>query len=244
MTIESLNCESWPHIPDGCCFICWTTYKEISERLEIQSIYWISVTSELLPQFQWIEIEQFDWTITWRRKNEITCIMEFKVPDWPSMNILKCMSNWWIDKIPHLNALITSTSYQMTSSRMEINSAYPILVTFSGHDIFFIFQVPDFPSAVITSRCNNLLLGMHGHTTNSSWLSLVMSFNLLVNRHPFHEVIESLWKVWIWSGIFWPWCVLAFDSKVVFYLASHSLLLHTSINLSLHFLFMLINGFC
>jgi len=121
---------------------------------------------------------------------------------------------------------------------MEINSTYPIFVTFSCHNVLFVLKVPNLPSTIITCSCYYLLLGVKSHTTDTSWFTLRMCFNLLIQRHSLHQIIKCLREERIWSSILRPRCILAFEHGILFHLATHSLLLHTGINLSLNLLFM------
>jgi len=159
--------------------------------------------------------------------------MELELPYWTSMNITESMSNWWINEIPNLNTLVTSTSCQVRTCWMEINSGDPIFMAFTSHDIFLVFQVPNFPGAVITSSGNNLLLGMKGHSTNTFW----MSINRLGWVGSLIKIVEWFRQVWIWSCVFWPWSILSFngDSSLSSF-SSHSLLFHAGVYLFLNFL--------
>lgn len=131
----------------------------------------------------------------------------------------------------------------MATSRMEVYGAYPILVSLTGHYVLLVFDVPDLPCAVITSCSNDLLLRMQRHASNSSWLRCSVSINLLIEGHPVHEVIECLREVRVWPCVLGPWRILAFHGDVLFSPASHSLLLHASVDLFLDLLFMFGNGF-
>ena len=129
----------------------------------------------------------------------------------------------------------------MTTSWMEVNSANPVLMTFSSHDVLLVIEVPNLPGAVITSSCNYLLLCMKSHTSNSSWLSLTMCIHLFVHWHSFNYIFKSLRKVWVRSCILWPRSILALNHSCIFNPSAHSLLLHTCIDLLLDLLLMRVN---
>jgi hypothetical protein len=67
-----------------------------------------------------------------------------------------------------------------------------------------------------------------------------MSVYLLLASSSITEwVVLLLWKKMVWSGILWPWSVLAlYWSTGLHSLASHALFLHAGINLLLDFLLM------
>ena len=67
-----------------------------------------------------------------------------------------------------------------------------------------------------------------------------MSVYLLLASSSITEwVVLLLWKKMVWSGILWPWSVLAlYWSTGLHSLSSHALFLHASINLLLDFLLM------
>lgn len=157
------------------------------------------------------------------------------------MHVTKSVSYRGVDEVPYLNALVAATSDKMTTCWMEINSTDPVLVTLTSHNVFFIFEVPDLPGAIITRCRYNLLLGMESHTTNTPWFVLRVRVDLLVHGHSLHNVVEGLGEVRIRAGIIWPRGVLALNHCVFFNPATHSLLLHTGVNLTLHFLLMLVN---
>ena len=121
---------------------------------------------------------------------------------------------------------------------MEIDSGYPVLVTFTGHDVFMIFEVPDLPSAIVSGRGNDLLFSMERHSTNTSG----MSVNFLLAGHSIVEILKGFRQIWIWSGVLRPWCVLAFDLHCFLAVSSaHSLLFHASVDLLLNFVLMLLD---
>ena len=157
------------------------------------------------------------------------------------MDVLECVGNRRIDKVPYFDTFVTSASNQMASSRMEVNSANPILVTLARHDVLLVFEVPDFPTAVITGSGNYLLLCVKGHASNSSWLALAVRINLLVHRHALDEVLKGLRQVRIGTSILGPWSVLALNISIFLDSSAHPLLLHTCIDLLLDSLLMLIN---
>lgn len=108
------------------------------------------------------------------------------------MNVLESMSNRRINEVPNLDALVATTGYEMAACWMEVNCTYPIFVALTGHDVFLIFQVPDLPGAIVTSCGYNLLLCVKGHASDTPWLGLIMSIDLLVQSHSLHKVIKSL----------------------------------------------------
>jgi hypothetical protein len=131
----------------------------------------------------------------------------------------------------------------MTAGRMEIDCTYPILVSLTGHDILLVLEVPNLPGAIITSRCDYLFLSVKCHASDSPGVTATMSINFLVLWHSLHEIVEGLWEIGVWSGILRPWSVLAFEWHVFIYSATHSLLLHAGVNLSLDLLLMFVNWF-
>jgi hypothetical protein len=152
------------------------------------------------------------------------------------------VSNRRVDEVPNFDAFIATASYQMAACWMEVNGAYPVFVALSCHDVFLVFKVPDLPAAVISGRRYDLLLSMEGHTSNSPWLTLTMSFNFFFHGHALHDVLKSLRQVWVGTSIVRPWCVLALKRGILLDSTTHPLLLHTGINLLLDFLFVFINS--
>ena len=164
--------------------------------------------------------------------------MELKFPYWASMHIGESMGNRGVNKVPNFDGFVTASSGQMRTRRMEINGGYPVLVTLSGHDVFMILEVPDLPSAVISGRSNDLLLGMECHTSNASG----MSIDFLLLGHSIVEIFESFRQIWIWSGILRPWCVLALDLHLLGTISSaHSLFFHAGVDLLLNLVFVLLD---
>ena len=108
------------------------------------------------------------------------------------MHVIECVSDTGVDEVPNLNALIATTCNQMATSRMEVDRADPVLVSFTCHDILLVLHVPNLPGAIITGGCNYLLLGMQCHTTNAFWIALAVRINLLVHRHALYHVLKSL----------------------------------------------------
>jgi len=86
----------------------------------------------------------------------------------------------------------------MRTSRMEINTGYPIFVTLASHNIFLSFHVKNFPSAIVTRRCNNLLSHVKCHTTYTSGVRLNPN---ILNKSWIYNIIFT-WQERIRSCIF------------------------------------------
>ena len=165
--------------------------------------------------------------------------MELNFPNRTCMNINKCMSATWVNEIPELNCLVSTTCNAMRSSWMKIYRTDPIFVSFASHDIFLILQVPDLPLAVITCSGNNLFFSMESHSSNSSG----MGFNFFLAGSSLVEWCLKLFsQIWIISSILWPRCILTFNLCMLFHSATHSLFFHGSVNLLLNFFFLQFDG--
>ena len=164
--------------------------------------------------------------------------MELEFPYWARMHIGESVGDRGVDEVPNLDRFITTSSGQMRSRRMEIDSGYPVLVTLTGHDVFMIFEVPDLPSAIVSGRGNDLLFSMQCHSTDTSG----MSVNFLLAGHSIVEILKGLGQIWIWSSILGPWCVLALNLHLFLAISSaHSLLFHARVDLLLNFVLMLLD---
>eukprot|EP00350_Pseudokeronopsis_sp_OXSARD2_P005130 CAMPEP_0170543004 /NCGR_PEP_ID=MMETSP0211-20121228/2262_1 /TAXON_ID=311385 /ORGANISM="Pseudokeronopsis sp., Strain OXSARD2" /LENGTH=199 /DNA_ID=CAMNT_0010846259 /DNA_START=95 /DNA_END=694 /DNA_ORIENTATION=+ len=113
VAIESLHSESGPHVPNGDCFVCRTTHKEVGEGLEGKTIDRVGMTSVLLPHLQCIQIVQFDGSVSPSREDEVTSVMELNFPDGLGVDVLEGMGDGRVHKVPNLNALISSRGNQV-----------------------------------------------------------------------------------------------------------------------------------
>ena len=88
------------------------------------------------------------------------------------MSAFKGVRNRGVNKIPKLDAVVGTSSNKMRSDGVEIDSTKPVLVAFSGHNIFASVHVPDFPRAVVRHSSDNLFTHVKGETRNGSGVSL------------------------------------------------------------------------
>ncbi len=92
MSVEGLYSQTSSHIPNTQTLVSTTTNEKVGKWLPHQSIYTISVTTILLPEFNSMQIKKFNCTIRGTRQYEITSIVEFTFPKWTSRYVLKGVS--------------------------------------------------------------------------------------------------------------------------------------------------------
>ena len=196
------------------------------------------MTLELLSHFKGVQVEQLNAAIARARQDKITCIMELQLPDRSGMHILESMCNRRIDEVPNLDRLVSSSSGQVSSCWMEVHSADPVFVTLASHDVLVIVEIPDFPSAVVTSGCDNLLLGVEGHAADAFGVGV----DLFAASASLVPGVVGLGEHGVRSGILWPRGVLALQLETSVSLSTCTLLLHAILDLLLDHLFVSLNG--
>jgi len=185
-----------------------------------------------LAHLQGVEIEQFYWAVASGGEDEVSSIMELEFPDRACMDVLESMSNGRVYEVPHLDWFVSSTCSQVRTCWVEVNSWDPVFVSFTGHYVFGVVEIPDLPAAVITRSGNNLFLSVQAHASNSLWVGI----QLLWARHALIKVIKLLSQVGIGSCIFWPRSVLPLHLHVRICSSSLALLLHARLNVPLNLL--------
>jgi len=93
MTEEGLNRQPRAHVPNRDRSVSTTTNEEVSIRLEIETVYTVSVLAVLLANLERVQIEKFHSTISRCGEGEISRIMELDFPDWPGVNVGESVSN-------------------------------------------------------------------------------------------------------------------------------------------------------
>ena len=117
---------------------------------------------------------------------------------------------------------------------VEVYSRDPVFVALTCHNILIVVEIPDLPSAVITSSSDDLLLSVESHASDS----LRMGVDFLTTGASLIPGIILLREHRVRSGVLRPWSILSLKLHASVSLTSRSLLPHTVLNLLLDHLFM------
>ena len=110
--------------------------------------------------------------IHWSCCNKISCNIEINTPNW--LFVLfesKCAS--CVDKVPNFNSWVTTCCYNMKTFWMKFHWAYPIFMSLTWHNEFWLSNTPNFPEHIIRTSTNDWFFWMEYNSTNWHCMTLL-----------------------------------------------------------------------